>query len=347
MVIKFASQTNESLLLKSTEQNFRNFGVITIISVYLLILVGGIVRATGSGMGCPDWPKCFGQWVPPTSESELPANYKEIFKVEGKEIADFNVVHTWTEYINRLIGSLIGLFIFITFLLSISFYKKDKLITILSFITFLSVGFQGWLGSVVVSTNLKPILITIHMILAQLIVGLLLFVIFRSFGEILNLKKLPKKIFSQVQISLSLCIVFSIIQLIIGTQVREGVDIVAKSFDYQNRGLWLDEIGAIFYIHRSFSIIVLAVHVYLIYSIYKVKANVSQVTVNWVNFLGAIILAEIISGISMANFNIPNWLQPVHLLLGSLTIGVQFILFLFINFEKFLKKQKDLALHSA
>ncbi|UZR93683.1 COX15/CtaA family protein [Chondrinema litorale] len=333
--------------MKKSEKRFRNFGVITIVSVYVLILVGGIVRATGSGMGCPDWPKCFGQWVPPTNEAELPENYKEVFKVAGKEIADFNVIHTWTEYVNRLVGSLIGVFILVTCILSISFYKKDKLITVLSFITFLIVLFQGWLGSVVVSTNLKPILITLHMLLAQVIVGILLFVIFRSFGNVLSLKKLPEVTFKKVQFTLLICIALSVIQLMLGTQVREGVDVVAKSFDYQQRNLWLEEIGAVFYTHRSFSLLVLAVHAYFFFMLFKSKENVPSDTVKWAYFLGAILLTEILSGIGMAYFSIPNWLQPVHLLLGSLALGVQFILLLFINFEKFLKKQKNLAMHTA
>ena len=53
--------------------------LITLLAVYVLILVGGIVRSTGSGMGCPDWPKCFGNWVPPISAEELPDNYQEIY----------------------------------------------------------------------------------------------------------------------------------------------------------------------------------------------------------------------------------------------------------------------------
>ena len=65
-------------------------------------------------MGCPDWPTCFGQWVPPTSETQLPSNYQEIYADLGYADTRFNVVKTWTEYLNRLIGVGIGLLIFLT-----------------------------------------------------------------------------------------------------------------------------------------------------------------------------------------------------------------------------------------
>ncbi len=315
---------------------YRKFGIITIIAVYLLILVGGVVRSTGAGMGCPDWPRCFGQWIPPTDISQLPANYKEIFKVQGKEIADFDAFKTWIEYVNRLIGVLIGFFIFITFILSFSFFKKDRLVFYLSFLSFILVGFQGWLGSVVVATNLKPMMITLHMILALVIVNLLIYTVTRSYNTVFHTEQVAnKKLLNTI---LTICMGLMLVQIVLGTQVREAIDEISAALNYTMRDTWIEKIGLNFYIHRSFSLLILALHIYLLYMLKKNVQMQSRLTV-WTNALVILIVAEIGSGAVMAYFAIPAFMQPLHLLLGALIIGVQFLTLLIINYQRVFKSQ--------
>lgn len=136
---------------------YQKTAVTTVGAVIFLIFVGGLVRATGAGLGCPDWPKCFGLWIPPTSAAELPAGYNP---------AEFNVFKTWTEYLNRLVGVIIGLLIIATAVLSWQYRKKKPSVFWSSLLAFILVLFNGWLGGRVVETELDVNLITIHMILA-------------------------------------------------------------------------------------------------------------------------------------------------------------------------------------
>ncbi|MGY6559537.1 MAG: COX15/CtaA family protein [Nitritalea sp.] len=341
--------------------SFRRLAMITALAVYFLILVGGIVRSTGSGMGCPDWPKCFGSWVPPTSVNQLPSNYQEIylekrinkndrfvaslerlgFSNKAEEIRndksilieeEFNATKTWIEYVNRLIGAIIGLLILAVFIRSIALYGVDKWITILSFINLVLLLFQAWIGSIVVSTNLLPWMITVHMVLALLIVCLLLYVFYRAL-KVNYVPKYTMKNASKVYSLLLVGFILMIPQIVLGTQVREAIDHVAFEFGNLFRGQWINNLGIEFLIHRSYSLALLLIHAVLLYWIYKYTVRGSKIY--WLTkLLFGVIVLEILSGVGMAYFAIPAFLQPIHLLFGALIIGVQFLLLLFIGNQK-------------
>lgn len=345
-------------------KRFRTIGLLTVFAVYFLILVGGIVRSTGSGMGCPDWPKCFGSWVPPTDVSQLPEDYLEVYKqkrIEKNEKlagyldklgfeelsasifshpsqfieTEFNVTKTWIEYINRLVGVLIGFFILWTLISAIPYLKKDKAVFYLSLLSFVLVGIQGWLGSIVVSTNLLPVTITIHMALALILVAMLQYVVVRAQRDGIS-KTLEFS--SKINSMLWLLAIITFIQILIGTQVREEVDQVAFMMNGAGRELWVDKLGSSFYIHRSFSIIVLALHVYVAVLLYKLRSEkLGRLTTVMLALVGA----EIILGVIMAYFAIPPILQPLHLTFAALLFGVQFQLLIMYHYasKKSIKSQ--------
>ena len=147
-------------------KTFRNFAFASTLTTYFLIFVGGLVRVSGAGLGCPDWPKCFGRWIPPLHVSQIPADFN---------VASFNLTLAWIEYINRLIGMITGILIVITAVLAIKNFRGIKRILIPTLLSVVLVAIQGWYGSIVVSSQLQSITVSVHLLLALLIVSLLIY----------------------------------------------------------------------------------------------------------------------------------------------------------------------------
>lgn len=346
-------------------QRFRFWSVLTVSSIYLLILVGGIVRATGSGMGCPDWPKCFGQWVPPTEASQLPLDYKQVYtaqrvaknqklartlasfgfrQVAGEIFAhptqyietEFNATKTWIEYLNRLLGVLIGISVFITAAVALPYWRRDRAVFWLAVAGWLLTGFQGWLGSLVVSTNLLPIMVTIHMGLALFIVVLLLYAAHRArWGKVeaeldqqIDLEPLGGQDDDKLVATTGLrwllwgTLLLTFVQIILGTQVREEIDRIASADGYAHRAAWVDMLGSVFEAHRTISAIVVLANVFVGYQLWQLAApRLRQlVAATWL-----VIGLEMIAGITLTYFALPAFMQPVHLTLATLLFGTQFL----------------------
>ena len=305
---------------------YRRMAWITLAAVYFLILVGATVRASGAGMGCPDWPTCFGSWVPPTSEAELPANYQEIYAELGYSDTRFNVVKTWTEYANRLLGVSIGFLIFLTAIYSWSCRTHDTRIFKASAAAFLMVGFQGWLGSKVVGSNLQPGMITVHMLMALAIVGTLLYALAQARRGIMASQSV-ENIDPRFQKWLYVILGFTILQVAMGTQVREMTDLLRESQGEDLRSSWIDAMPWFFYVHRSFSAVVLFANLWL--------ARLLVMSLGWQHTLSKLTLtmifvigAAVLSGATLGHLGMPAFVQPTHLLAASLLFGLQFLIWM-------------------
>ena len=336
------------------KKQFRNIAKIALVLVYFVIVAGAVVRMTGSGMGCPDWPKCFGYYIPPTNISELEFkpnhDYKKgivIIKNEALLVANtsfkssdtlnlknwepyvkhdyakFNALHTWVEYINRLIGALSGIPILIFTILSFWFWKKNKWLTILSIATVFGMAFQAWLGKTVVDSNLAPYKITIHMVMALVIVCMILYIIYASNFKIDTKKN--DKVFNNL---IPIVLVLSLIQIILGTQVRQYVDEQVKDIGYI-KSLWLQNPSWQFYFHRTFSILVLVLNGWLFLRNRKLKLGYNKI-----NLVMICIALEILTGIAMYYFDFPFLSQPIHIVIACILFGIQFYILLESRFKK-------------
>jgi len=291
-----------------SNKKYLNYTWFVLIMIFLVIGAGGVVRMTQSGMGCPDWPKCFGRWIPPTNASQLPPDYEKYLSKQDIDHT-FNVYHTWIEYINRLLGALLGVFIFVHFVWSFKkFRKTDKRIVGLSLLLLLAVGFQGWLGKKVVDANLAVVKITIHMLVALLLAAIPLLIISRLRSK----ERVGSRSLQQVS---TLLIVALLIQIILGTQVREQIDEISKPLRYQQRELWIARLDNIFFIHRSFSWLILAACLFVSWKGWRYFELRRTIL-----FISGAVVVVIMTGLVMAFNNIPAWAQPLHLMMASILV---------------------------
>ena len=311
------------------------FNGATLIMIYLVIIAGSIVRITESGMGCPDWPKCFDQYIPPTDISELPENYQYYYSsVREKKIKKFisflksigleekailiesdksllyeqpfNVWNTWLEYINRLIGALAGLFIFGGFILALK-QKKDKILkSLLAFGLILLTFFQAWWGSMVVATNIVPWVLTVHMVIAALMITWQILII--SFWNRSTIS-IPKSL----KLIALFGTLFFLFQIIVGTQVRQIVDHWLES---SSRNDLLLEKFQLFISHRTIALFIVLFSLFLGLYAYVKKVKILEIYI----FLFCVLLEGLVGKI-LADFNLPYILQPIHLLLAMISFG--------------------------
>lgn len=293
---------------------FQKTALATLAATVLLITVGSLVRITGAGLGCPDWPRCWGSWLPPESVEALDMAY---VREKGYDPADFNPVKMWTEYANRLVGVVIGILVFVTFLRSFRYRRSQPEVFYSAGLCLVLVAFQGWLGGQVVRSGLQPGIITLHMALAVILLCLLLFVTFQSLEQRLRVELTGQG--RSVLLSLGLVLLaLTAIQVLIGTQVREGIDPFIKDDGGLPRGEWLAQVGLVDHVHRFSSWLVLIAGVLLFRAVRRHGMTGRLPTA--VRFILAAILLQIVLGVVLAYGGLPPAAQVFHLTLATLLV---------------------------
>jgi len=319
------------------EQSYINFTKLLLLVVFLVILAGSIVRTTQSGMGCPDWPTCFGNMIPPTEryQVEFQQNHpykkgqfiiyndslkyaKEAFtstatynaadwqQYEKHNYAKFNLSQTWIEYINRLTTGVLGILMLIHVVWTYrSYFKTNRAIFWLSFSFLILTAIEAWMGKVVVDTNLAVVKVTAHMLLSLLIALIAVVIIHR-------LENKDKVLNPALKWITTATIIIVLAQIILGTEVREQVDEIAKSFNYTQRENWVNRLNSYFDIHKATAwlVAILAIIVFWLSLSYRpLQKNGVAIFITT--------LLTMSMGLILAGFDMPSFAQPVHLLLAA------------------------------
>ena len=167
--------------------------------------------------------------------------------------AEFNPVHVWVEFINRLVSLPVGLFTLSTFLLSFQFLRKQKRVFFGSFAALALVLTNAILGAIVVSSGLKPGVITLHMALAIILICVFVYIIYRGGQRLPSVNLGTQK--GLLRSTLIILFVACVVEGIMGSQVREITDELALKYKDTPRNVWHEilEQKGIYLFHRSFS----------------------------------------------------------------------------------------------
>lgn len=284
----------------------------TTLAVFLLITVGAFVRASGSGLGCPDWPHCYGKWIPPTTLDEVPIEKR----------AEANLTKTWIEYLNRLLGMTIGLLVVATTIraLMVARHRRDLVASAVA--ATLLTGFQGWQGGQVVKKHLDPRFVTVHLFLAFVIGMLLIHVAIEARREAHGqvTRATPS---SRLQKASFFLLVVALIQSAIGALVRGTIDIVEKANADIGRDGWLEKVGAIDWIHRGMGQVVLFTTLVAAYAALKAEGG-SRWNRFWAMSVVGIVAMQFLSAYFLAYRGLPPAAQVLHVTFSSLLVGLAF-----------------------
>lgn len=317
---------------------FQKFATAALVAVIVLIFVGAIVRVSGAGMGCPDWPKCWGRWVPPTKVeqvdvSKLPfEKFERAAKRYGRDLStvtpehvleSFNPVHTWTEYLNRLTSLPVGFFSVATLVLALLTQRGRPWVRTAATVSVLLVGVNAWMGKEVVSSDLKPGVLTVHMALAMLLILPLSFAAWRGRERPWSIP-VDDATRGKLRKVIGVLLLLIFVEGVLGTRIRELNTEFVKSHSGAGRAEWialLESTGS-YLVHRSFSWVILGAAI-LAWRRVSANGRPGKVAIG----VCGVILAQMILGLIMAQVEIHPVVQVLHLGLSGILLALTTVWF--------------------
>jgi len=254
---------------------FRRLALATTITTIGVVGVGGLVRATGSGKGCPAWPKCFGRWIPPLE------------------------YHAIIEYSHRAIVAIAVVLLCVTALVALMKHRSDKPLLITTLLALVMIFVQAGLGAVVVNTGLNPTLVTAHIGTAMVLVGLLVWITIAASCRMRAEAGLMKgPVPNRVRQLAVASAVATFVLILIGAYVRgEGAGLGFKDWPLMNGSLFpsLGGHATAMFVHRLVAVLVGAVLAAFIWQANRARPRDAAVRI-FANLAGAVYVAQVVVG---------------------------------------------------
>jgi heme a synthase len=316
-----------------TMTRFQKLATAALVSLLVLMFVGAIVRVTGAGMGCPDWPTCWGCLIPPTKVEDVDFSKLPIerFQRKAKQMGrdpttitvenlrkEFNPRHVWTEFLNRMTSLPVGFFTLATFIAAFWQREKRPLVFWMAFASIITVLVNAWMGARVVYSGLSPGVLTTHLALAMSLLGMLAYCAWRGTDTPWRII-MEEKPLAHLRLAVITLLVVTVAEGIIGSQVREMTDELAKKHLNMPRATWITELEESwkYLAHRSFSWAVLGAAIWAWVLTVKHRSNGAGKIEKTV--LG-IVLAQMVLGLVMAQVHIYSWVQVLHVGLAAVML---------------------------
>ena len=309
---------------------------LTLFATLLALIVvsfGAYTRLTDSGLGCPDWPGCYGTLSVPESIDQI-EKAQAVYPDSPVEVEK-----AWIEMIHRYIAGILGVMILVITFMSIKL--RDQINYSLKWPFFLLglVIFQAALGMWTVTLLLKPAVVSSHLLGGMTVLGILTFLMHRNYGT--HRENFVSNRFERKIIRFSLVLLF--IQIALGGWTSTNYAALActdyptchgsliPEMDFSNaftifrelgvtslgEPLSLEALHAIQWVHRVGAIVLLG---YLLFVAYILKVN--QGFNMWRNVLILVISLQFIIGIANLLLHLPIVLATLHNLGAALLVVI-------------------------
>ena len=281
-------------MIKYFTNNISVIALLSVLAAVSTVIMGGIVRVTGSGLGCPDWPLCYGQIIPP-----------------------FDMA-AWIEYLHRLSATLSGVLTMTTLLISVNKFGFNHLITRIMIIATILLFIQALLGAYTVLTELSPYIATIHTAVGITYVAILttIFALTSTFHfPELNYSEQTVKEFKNSNLILS---IQTFVLLISGTIVARTVGAPLACTSFPLCGVSITEMIDIHWIHMLHRVLGLLVILYLSHTIIRGLRLKMPLMNNMLYFISVLLIIQVIFGLGNVVLKLPTEIRAMHVATGIL-----------------------------